>query len=159
VNWSEVFEYYCGSLIWKVRLGSRQNVGDVAGSLHRSTGYLRIGYKGKQYLIHRVVWEMHCGAIPPGMQIDHINGDREDNAIENLRLVTPQQNKWNLKECKGWVYADGNYQARIKLNSKVIVLGHFDNPEDASACYWREKPKYHSMARPNPPTNQPVDSA
>lgn len=146
MNWSDVFEYYCGSLIWKVRLGSRQNVGDIAGSLHRSTGYLRVGYRGKQYLTHRVVWEMHHGEIPTGMQIDHINGNREDNSIDNLRLVTPQQNKWNLLKVKGWTYVDGKYQSRIKLNGKTIVLGYFDTPEAATACYWEEKEKYHAMA-------------
>lgn len=146
MNWHDIFEYYCGSLIWKVRLSSRQQVGDLAESLHKSTGYLRFGYQGKQYHVHRVVWEMHNGPIPKGMQIDHINGDRTDNNLSNLRLVTPQQNKWNLLETKGWTYVDGKYQARIKLNSKTIVLGYFDNPEDASACYWKEKPKYHSMA-------------
>lgn len=146
MSWSDILGYCDGSLKWKVRLSSRNSVGGPAGSFHASTGYLRFGYKGKQYLAHRVVWEMHFGEIPAGMQIDHINGNRVDNRISNLRVVTPQQKKWNLLNTKGWVYADGRYQARIKLNKKVIVLGYFDTPAEASSCYWREKPKYHSMA-------------
>ena len=147
MNWSDYFSYGGGQLYWKVQLSSRGVKGTAAGHLHKQTGYVRVGVCGKQYGVHRIVWELcHNKFIPLGYQIDHIDGDRSNNDIDNLRLVTSQQNKWNLKECKGWVYADGNYQARIKLNGKVIVLGHFDNAEDASACYWREKPKYHSMA-------------
>lgn len=146
MNWFDYFSYKDGQLYWEVQLSSRGVKGRAAGNCHKQTGYVRVGVNGKQQLAHRVIWEMYNGPIPIGMQVDHINGNRCDNRLENLRVVTSQQNKWNLLKCKGWVYVDGKYQARIKLNRKIIVLGYFSTPEEASACYWGEKQKYHPMA-------------
>ena len=47
--------------------------------------------KGKQYYVHRLVWEKHNGPIPTGMQIHHINGNIHDNRIANLELVSPSK--------------------------------------------------------------------
>lgn len=57
-----------------------------------ATGYMRIRIGEKFDYIHRLVWEHVNGPIPKGMHIDHINGVRDDNRIENLRLVTPKEN-------------------------------------------------------------------
>ena len=57
-------------------------------------GY-KIVYVGKTKLAHRVVWEAFNGEIPQGMEIDHINTDRGDNRLENLKLVTSKENKNN----------------------------------------------------------------
>ena len=62
-----------------------------------SNGYSYITIYGKQVLKHRVVWEAFMGKIPEGYEIDHINTIRNDNRLENLRLVTPKQNKNNPK--------------------------------------------------------------
>ena len=58
-------------------------------------GYEYVTIDGKSKLAHRVMWEVFNGKIPEGMEIDHINTDRLDNRIDNLRLVTPSENKNN----------------------------------------------------------------
>lgn len=63
------------------------------GGYPTAKGYRR-GYRGgRQRLIHNWVWEQHHGPIPEGFQVHHRNGDREDNRIENLALVTPTEHK------------------------------------------------------------------
>lgn len=63
-------------------------------------GYTYILVDGKRKKASRVIWEMHNGKIPDGLFVDHINNDRSDDRIENLRLVTPQQNVFNRKVAK-----------------------------------------------------------
>lgn len=57
--------------------------------------YYYVYYEGKEILAHRVVWQLHYGEIPNGSEIDHIDGDRYNNKVENLRLVSPKRNKRN----------------------------------------------------------------
>ena len=52
-------------------------------------GYMRYRADGRKQFEHRLVWEAHYGKIPGGMQIHHIDGDKANNAIENLMAVTP----------------------------------------------------------------------
>ncbi len=60
-------------------------------------GHLRVSVNRKKYSVHRIIWIMHNGAIPVGLVIDHKNQKRNDNMLENLRVVTQQQNLRNSK--------------------------------------------------------------
>ena len=64
-----------------------------------NTGYILIrvcfNKKIKMYLSHRFIWECHNGLIPNGLVIDHINRDKLDNRLDNLRAVTPRENTLN----------------------------------------------------------------
>ena len=61
-----------------------------------SKGYSKVHLKGKKYKAHRLIWKWYYGEdIPEGMEIDHINRKPADNRIENLRLVTPYENRQN----------------------------------------------------------------
>lgn len=72
--------------------------GKEVGSL-RSDGYHQIYFRGRSCaLAHQIVWELHHGPIPEGMWIDHIDGNRSDSRIENLRLATPTQNGQNKRK-------------------------------------------------------------
>jgi hypothetical protein len=111
--------------------------GRRCGSLDQRSGYRNISIRSKTQLEHRVIWEMHHGEIPDGYQVDHINRVRDDNRIENLRLVTPGQNRlnnggrgWHKKPC-------GTYQVQICDR----YVGCFETQEEAEAAYEREKLK------------------
>ena len=148
---NELFEYdkETGDLIWKVRKAQSVKVGDIAGYL-QSTGYKRLKINAKAYLVHRIVFLMHKGYLPK--TIDHINGDRLDNRIENLRAVTANQNQHNRKlnsnstsGFKGvsWCKTQNNWRASIKLEGKAIELGRFNTPEEADAVVRKAREELH----------------
>jgi len=104
--------------------------------------YRQISINGKTHQIHRVIWLMVYGFIPKGMFIDHINGDRGDNRLCNLRVATNTQNSRNERLStnnttgyKGVVSHQGGFRAGIKVNRVLRHLGCFDSPEDAARAY------------------------
>lgn len=114
--------------------GSRKTVGSV-----RPDGYLTVCVDGKAYLYHRIVWLLINGFFPPD-QIDHINGDKSDNRISNLRLATPHQNRQNKQSVrtrtgKRGVTIDmrtGRFIARIGFFGKTFHIGVFDTADEAA---------------------------
>lgn len=95
-KWCDIFSYSDGTLKWKVRPARRMKIGDAAGYM-KDDGYMRVRCRGGQYYVHRIIWEMHNGPIPKGMEVDHVNHVRTDNRIENLRLVSRLENCKNRK--------------------------------------------------------------
>jgi len=85
----EIFDYKDGSLIRKIKTSNRVNVGDIAGS-NSGNGYLRACVLGEYFYIHRLVFMWHFGYFPN--EIDHIDGNKHNNTIENLREATHSQN-------------------------------------------------------------------
>lgn len=92
----EVLDYdpATGVFTWRVELNARGKVGDPAGC--NSWGYRVIRIDGRLYGAHRLVWLYVHGRWPDAM-IDHVNGDRSDNRIENLREANSVQNAHNAK--------------------------------------------------------------
>lgn len=90
----EILDYNpeTGIFTWKVMLAHRRKPGDVAGSL--THGYIEIGIENHSYRAHHLAWLYIHGELPQGM-IDHIDGNRVNNAIANLRIATNQQNSQN----------------------------------------------------------------
>jgi len=94
-NVKDLFDYRDGKLFWTDKIYHKSRAGTEAGHLN-TDGYIRVGYKGKVRQLHRVVWLWHTGEWPQG-DCDHINGDRQDNRIENLRDVSRQENIKNQR--------------------------------------------------------------
>lgn len=98
---------------------------------------------GNVYL-HRVIWTFFYGEIPKDKQIDHINRDKLDNRLCNLRLANNSQNVVNRSQTKTKVNskykgvhktASGKWQAQIWYNNKNYALGSFDTEEEAALAY------------------------
>ncbi len=109
-------------------------------------GYKYININNKQYLIHRIIGYLFLGLdIEDGTQmIDHINRNRLDNRLENLRIVNILQNAWNRTMNSDGV--NGKYnQVVIKVNKKAIHLGCFKTREEARQAYLDAKQIYHQI--------------
>ena len=93
------YDEVLGELRYKVRSSpaSRVQVNEVAGTIN-SSGYRVVCVNGKQHRVHRLIWMMLVGEIPAGYQIDHIDGNRANNHISNLRLATRVENGRNAKK-------------------------------------------------------------
>lgn len=124
--------------------------GSQAGSI-RQDGYVRIQIFDKQYLGHRLAWLLFYGE-EPSLEIDHINGDRSDNRIKNLRLVSCAQNNQNKAISKSnksgipGVWFDSRkkmWRAGIKTNKKFLHIGYFDSIEKATAARQDSAKKHH----------------
>ena len=99
----------------------------------------------KHHRIHRLVAMNFINNPNDHTQVDHIDGNRQNNQIQNLRWVTHQQNHFNRTTAKGynWDKRAGKWRAEIRVNGKKINGGLFDNEEEARACYLELKKQYH----------------
>lgn len=141
MKFSDYLSYVDGKLIWIISHGkTNRKIGDVAGCISGDNGYSIVRFGGRNYLAHRIIWEIHNGEIPKGMQIDHINHVRDDNRIENLRLVKGRENQRNMstrKDSSSGVTGvrfrsdRGKWIARIKVDGKNISLGSFGTKDEA----------------------------
>ena len=110
-------------------------------------GYIHLSvYKDKKrnsFLGHQFAWYFMYKELPKC--IDHINRNRLDNSIINLRSVTPSQNGMNMSNVKGYAFSKraGKYITKIMVNYKTKQLGTFDTAEEARQCYLNNKSKYH----------------
>lgn len=149
----EVLDYdpETGVFTWKVSLGQRARAGNVAGSTS-SKGYWFIRLDGVLHKAHRLAVYYADGAASASEHIDHINRDKLDNRLCNLRKLSCSENLQNTKVnsnnksgFKGvdWAQASGKWQARITLHRKRIPLGYFDSIEDAIAARKAGEEIYH----------------
>lgn len=151
MNWNDIFDYIDGNLYWKVKRRGSTKIGDNAGSVD-SNGYKKVTYMNNEYYAHRIIWEMHNGSIPKCMQIDHINHDRSDNSIFNLRLVSSKVNSKNRSKSKAnksgftGVYSHrGKWRVRIRVDGKLKCFGVYDDIDSANSAakYFRDLLGFH----------------
>ena len=131
-----------GDFYWRPREGSvlfnLRFAGKKAGT-PTAVGYISIGLNHKVWFAHRLVWLIEHGEMPDG-EIDHIDGNRQNNLIGNLRCVSHQNNLRNQRRAKpgnsgvtGVFYNKKNakYLATMGVDGKQIRLGQFSKIEDA----------------------------
>lgn len=136
-------EYSCRA--WNARYA-----GEEAFTTVNSNGYRHGTIHGRFFSAHRVIWAHVNGHWPMG-EIDHINGDRSDNRLANLRSVGPCQNRQNMRRSTrnttgvvgvGIHKASGKWHARITASRRPISLGYFDTFEEAVRARKEGEAKY-----------------
>ena len=130
-----------GKLHWRKAKGYKILPGMEVGGVN-TIGYVQMGFDGMKLLAHRVIWLMVYGELIP--DIDHKDGDKSNNRIDNLRSATRvQQNgnstlaKHNTSGHKGVSFRKDRkkWRAFISINDKFVHLGYFDNQSDAIKRY------------------------
>lgn len=110
-------------------------------------GYNRINCNNKMVKRHRIIAYAYLNLDIENttLQIDHIDGDRINNHVDNLRIVSNQENQHNQTKAKGyyWDKHANKWRTQIKLNKKTIYIGYFDNENDAHNAYLQAKKIYH----------------
>lgn len=136
-----------GVFTWLKANSNRVFVGRVAGSVRKNTGYVMIHINKKFYYGHRLAW-LYVHGYFPASYMDHIDGNPNNNRIENLREATPTQNNWNRRVSpksttglKGVWRVKSGFAAYIATGSKRKSLGIFDTPEEAHQAYLRAAAK------------------
>jgi len=133
-----LFQYKEGKLFWKINPGPWKNLKDKEAGYLNSEKRRVIKSNGKSYKTHRIIWMMHYGEIPKHLTVDHINRDRLDNRIDNLRLATATQQSHNTK-AKGYSLSGPSYQVTVGMNGKNKYIGKYGTECAARLAYLMEK--------------------
>lgn len=137
----ELFDYKNGLLIWKKRIARSVDIGSEV-NYQNTYGYVIVFIYNKAYYAHRIIWLWHHGYIPEN-DIDHVNRDKSDNRIENLREVSHQCNMRNLKVRKNnstcvrgitWDKDRKKYKVQINNGKRNQFVGRFNDLNEAVLC-------------------------
>jgi len=139
----------------KIRTAQRHKIGDRADFLvtsGNSEGYCRVSFDSKRYLAHRVVW-LYVHGKWPELDIDHINGNKSDNRLANLREVDRSTNLQNMRHARkdnrsGFlgvttIIQGKKWRATVHMNGKGIHVGVYHSPEEAHQAYLVAKRQIH----------------
>lgn len=137
----QYFTYLDGYLYWKVSSGQRARPGDKIKCMSKN-GYIVVQVNNRRYYVHRLIYLYHHGHFPAF--IDHVNGDRSDNRIENLRKASKRENNLNrignkcsTSEYKGVNYDKerGKFKVRIGNGGVAYNIGRFYDEINAAISY------------------------
>ena len=139
-----------GGALASMRTWNTKNAGKRAFTTKLYSGYLVGAIFGDSFRAHRVIWALHYGEWP-NKQIDHINQDRTDNRIVNLRDVTNRENSMNRTIQKNnssgvtgvcWYNRDSKWAAYIMVSGEKIHLGYYDTIKSATNARFKANMKY-----------------
>lgn len=150
---NELFSYdkETGNLFWKNNLNNQMKSGDIAGTTAVS-GYRVVIINRRDYLVHRIIWIMVYGYIPVG--IDHINHQKSDNRLINIREANNTENQRNCKlkptntsGFNGVAYlskkgGEKKWRASVKVDNKSIHIGYYLTKDEAIAARVRANKEY-----------------
>lgn len=137
-----IYNHDTGKIYNKIKRSKRMIKGSVAGFLTKH-GYATIVVKKMNFRAHRIAWRLYYGTWPK-YQIDHINGNRSDNRICNLRDVTLRENMQNKN-----IHRNGNlfgsslektvklFRSQVYIKNKTFFLGYFKTELEAHEQYLR----------------------
>lgn len=139
------YDYAAGRLVYRTApcKNQPQRVGTFAGSRHAEGGWT-VSFEKHCFLHCRLVWMYIYGVDPGELEIDHINGDRSDDRVSNLRLATRTQQQWNLRltasntsgsKGVGFYKRTGKWRAYMSVDNKHRSLGYYDTKEEAEHAY------------------------
>lgn len=145
----ELFEYKNGNLYWKISLNKKIIVGSKAGSIGK-LGYLSVQINKKKYKTHRLVFLYHYGYLPK--EIDHIDNDKTNNNVDNLRQASRSDNMKNMgfhsKNKSGfkgvnWHKASNRWTVQLMVENKKKYFGIYQDLELADLVAQEARNKYH----------------
>ena len=155
------YEPDTGRLLWS-KSYSQVHAGTEVGSLRKDCGYryLRsnVVTDGKSVAVHRAIWMMHHGVTDPHMCVDHIDGNKTNNRLSNLRLVTPGVNTQNTHNARKnstsgipgvyWHARTKRWMSRVAYTDasgayRSEYLGYFTDPDSAYRAYVEAKRRLH----------------
>lgn len=144
----ELFYYDDGNLYWKIAKPGVA-IGRKVGNGVKNK-YLQVMVNRKGYLVHRLIATLHYGDFE-GL-VDHIDGNTRNNKIENLRIVTMEQNLWNAKRSKtnttgikgvSYIVSRQKYQATISIKGKNKNIGSFSSLIEAEQAIQKARKELH----------------
>jgi hypothetical protein len=131
------YEHSIGTFIWKSRDNPTFNTrfaGKAAGYLNSSSGYYLLTIYNTPYLAHRVAWYLYYGVDPANYLIDHVDGNKANNTITNLRLANYSFNA-QVSKTVTFIPKNNRYESAIKVNGRRVVLGAFNTELQARTAY------------------------
>lgn len=144
----DLFDYRDGKLYWRVCINNRAPVGSEAGTYNPYNKRRAVRINGQSIYVHRLIFLFHHGYMP--LEVDHIDTNRHNNRIENLRAATSAQNQRNkslqrnnTSGHKNVRWVNGKWAVELKINGKAKYFGRFEDLELAALMASEARDKYH----------------